>query len=348
MPPGRPERPRRSVLSLLGALPIVFSLSTAVLAKNPICEIDQPVRIAGLDWASNRFHAAVTAFILKHGYGCASDTLPGTTIPLLTGLARGDLDIMMEVWKDQLTEAWEKAEKAGDVALLGINYPDAVQGWFVPRYLVEGDAAPAKGLVHIRDLPKFTALFRDPEEPGKGRFYNCKLGWDCETINTKKLAAYGLDAHFTNFRPGSGAALSAAIASAYKRKKPILYYYWGPTWIMAKYDSVMLAEPAYDPDIWSALAASDKPEQATAYPVVAVYTGANSGFIKQAPAIAEFLRRYRTSNRLVSDALLYMQEHKSAGERGAAIHFLRNHTALWSKWVPSEVAQRITAALKAN
>lgn len=342
----RPERRARSTLSWFAAAATALLSPTIASAEPPVCEIDRPIRMAGLDWASNRFHTALAGFILEHGYGCASDTLPGTTIPLITGLARGDLDIMMEVWKDQMTEAWEKAEKSGKVTLLGINYPDAVQGWFVPRYLVEGEAAAAKGLAHIDDLPRFTALFRDPEEPDKGRFYNCKLGWDCETINTKKLAIYGLDAHFTNFRPGSGAALAAAIASAYKRKKPILYYYWGPTWIMAKYDGVMLGEPAYDAATWSALAANDKPEKATAYPRIAVYTGANASFIAQAPAIAEFLRRYRTSNKLVSDALLYMQDNKSAGERGAVIHFLRHHAEIWSQWVPDDVARRVTGALK--
>lgn len=340
------ERRPRLIGTLFAIFIAALSLRVEQADAAPVCEVDRPVRIAGLDWASNRFHAALASFILKHGYGCASEILPGTTIPLLTGLGRGDVDIMMEVWKDQLTDAWEKAERTGKVKLLGVNYPDAVQGWFVPRYLVEGADAVAKGLKHVDDLPRFKKLFMDPEEPEKGRFYNCKLGWDCETINTKKLHVYGIDAHFTNFRPGSGAALSAVIASAYKRKRAIVYYYWGPTWVMAKYDGVMLEEPPYDRKIWSEFKAKDRPDRATAYPVVAVHTGANAAFVRQAPAIAEFLRRYRTSNRLVSNALLYLQDHKRAGEHGAALEFLRNHTELWSKWMPEDAARRVRAALK--
>ena len=310
------------------------------------CEIDRPVRIAGLDWDSNRFHAAVAAFILEHGYGCKTEILPGTTIPLLTGLGRGDLDIMMEVWKNQLTEAWEKAEKSGRVQTLGINFPDAVQGWFVPRYLVEGENAPAKGLRKVSDLPRFKKLFGDPEEPGKGRFYNCKLGWDCETVNTKKLTAYGLNAHYVNFRTGSGAALTAAIASAYKRRKPILYYYWGPTWVMAKYDAVQLLEPEYDAEIWARLKATDTPRKATAYPVAAVFTAANTAFIRKAPKIAAFLKKYRTSSEIISKALLHLRESRSRDESGAARQFLRAHDQLWSAWVPNDVAGRIRAKLQ--
>ena len=78
-------------------------------------------------------------------------------------------------------------------------------------------------------------------------------GWGAEVINSKKLKAYGLEGEFTNFRPGTGAALSAAIASAYKRKKPVLYYYWGPTWVLGKYDGVMLEEPKYDEKVWDDL-----------------------------------------------------------------------------------------------
>ena len=334
-------------------LPVLFSAMATALspasaaAAAPACEIDRPLRIAGLDWDSDRFHVAVAQFILKHGFGCDSEVTPGSTIPLLTGLARGDLDIVMEVWKGQLTEVWEKAEAAGKVKLMGVNFPDAVQGWFVPRYLVEGDDAPAKGLVSVSDLPRFKHVFRDPEEPDKGRFYNCKLGWDCETINTKKLAVYGLDAHITNFRPGSDAALAAAVAAAHERKKPVLYYYWGPSWIMAKYDAVMLKEPAHDPKIWRALKASDKPDAACAYPLVTVYTGANTAFAKRAPAIAAFLAAYRTSNKMVGEALLYLQNNKGAKISDAAANFLQNRHDVWKAWLAPEIAGRVEAALGA-
>lgn len=330
------------ILAFATLLPILYSPSVAGPRS---CEIDRPVRIAGLDWDSNRFHVAVASHILKHGYGCASDVLPGSTIPLLTGLARGDLDLMLEVWKGQLTQAWEKAEKSGKVKLLGINYPDAVQGWFVPRYLVEGDKARAKGLVHVDDLSRHKAVFRDPEEPAKGRFYNCKLGWDCEVVNTKKLSVYGLTSDYTNFRPGSDAALTAAVASAFKRRKPILFYYWRPSWLLAKYDSVRLDEAPYDTDVWAKLISEKKPDKATAFPVVAVYTGANTDFAAKAPAIAEFVSKYRTSSALVSQSLLHMQENKRAGPEGAAVRFLRDHFDIWSRWVPDDVASAIKASL---
>ncbi|MBN2751308.1 MAG: ABC transporter substrate-binding protein [Rhodospirillaceae bacterium] len=312
----------------------------------PACEINRPVVFAGLDWDSNAFHVALARFILEKGYGCTTEDIPGSTIPLLNGMARGDIDVTMEMWVDNVRDAWDPLEKSGKVELVAVNFPDAVQGWFVPRYLVEGPDAKAKGLKSVADLPKFKALFKDPEEPEKGRFYNGIAGWGAEVVSTKKLKAYALEKDYTNFRAGTGAALASVIASAYKRKKPILYYYWGPTWVMGKFDSVMLEEPPYDKAVWDKMMASETPVKATAFPLMKVYTAINSDFGRKAPMIKAFLANYRTSNALVSKALAVMQDKKGTTAGEAAQDFLKTQKTVWRTWVPADVADRVEAALK--
>ena len=326
----------------------LFTAGAASAQEPPACEVDRPVAFAGLDYDSAQFHNAVARFIIQHGYGCAVDEAPGTVIPLLNGMARGDVDVNMEIWKDNVTEAWERALQAGQVVDLGVNFPDAVQGWFIPRYLVEGPDAPAPDLRSVADLPRYKDLFADPEEPGKGRFYNCIAGWNCEIVNTKKLAAYGLDAFFTNFRPGTAAALDAAIESAILRRRPILFYYWGPTWLLGKIGDriLMLEEPVYDPVIWKALADQEHPTAATAYPVVPVHVGANAEFAQAAPRLTAFLTAYETTGELVSQALAYMQDNNASADQAAA-NFLRRNERVWTRWVPPEVAARVQAALGA-
>ena len=322
---------------------------TAIFTAGPAlsCEVDRPVVFAGMDWQSNAFHTAVAQFILENGYGCQTEVLPGTTIPLLQGVAQGDIDIVMEVWKDNVTEVWNRALLRRQVIEVGTNFPDAVQGWYVPRYLVVGDDAVAPDLISVADLPAHKALFSDPEEPDKGRFYNCIAGWNCEVINSAKLKAYGLETHYTNFRPGTGAALAAAIASAYIRKKPIVTYYWGPTWVLGKYDMVMLEEPAYVEDVLTALATDQAPTAATAYPVVEVAIGANRRFAESAPDMIGFLQRYETTTALVSQALAYMEETGGQAE-DAALHFLRTREDLWSTWLEGPVSAKVTEALSAQ
>jgi ABC-type proline/glycine betaine transport system substrate-binding protein len=282
-----------------------------------------------MDWDSNRFHTAVARFILEKGYGCKTDAIPGSTIPILTALARGDVDIVMEIWRDQVTKPWTDAEKEGKVKAVGVNFPDAVQGWYVPRYVIAGDAARglkpmAPDLRGVADLARYKTLF------------------------TRKLAAYGLTRDYTNFRLGSGAALDAAITSAYEQRKPILFYYWAPTPLAAKLDLVMLEEPAYNEADWVALREAADPAKAkgVAYPKVAVYVGANTKFLAAAPAIADFLAKYRTSERLVSDGLRYMQDKPGAKTADAAVEFLKRHKDAWRAWVAADVFARVDAALK--
>jgi glycine betaine/proline transport system substrate-binding protein len=336
-----------AMLLLLALSELLHGTAASAAAK---CETAKPIVFGGLDWDSNAFHTAVAQLIIKHGYGCEVDLIPGTTIPLHAGLARGDIDVLMEVWPGSNPPSWEEGVAKGVLVSLGVNVPDAVQAWFVPRYLVEGENAQAKGLISVSDLPRFKDVFRDPEEPSKGRFYNCIAGWQCEVMNTKKLHAYGLTEHFTNFRPGTGAALSAAIESSIRRKRPIFFYYWGPTWLLGKIekDVVRIEEPAYDETKWNALQAVTDPtaaKDATAYPVVRIDIGARKDFVERTPKIAAFLKAYTTSDALVSAALAHMQETGGTAD-DAARDFLMKNGDVWRAWVPSDVAERVSAQLR--
>ena len=313
------------------------------------CEVSEPIVFAGLNWDSNEFHTAVAQRILRDGMGCAVDKIPGATIPLHNGMIKGDIHIIMEIWLANESKVWLDGVAAGKVSAIGVNMADAVQAWYIPRYLVEGPNAPAKGLRSVADLPRFKGLFADPEEPGKGRFYNCMAGWACETLNTKRLAGYGLSEHFTNVRPGSGAALDAAIISALKRRRPIVFYYWGPSWLLGQHaeELIALEESPFDAQKWASLvAATDaaKVKAATAFPVVDIVIGVNQAFIQRAPTIAQFLRQYRTNTRLVSEALASMQTGKLSADAAARL-FLMKHPEVWERWVSPDVARRVRSSL---
>lgn len=339
----------KTVACLIG-----FIASTALgnTPSEPTCEVKN-VRFAGLDWDSNGYLTEIARVIVEAGFKCPTDSIPGSTAPLLLGMERGDVDVMMEVWENNIKDAWEKGVKSGQIASLGVTYKGARQGFFVPRYLIEGDAkrgikALAPDLKSVTDLTKYEHLFRDDEEPTKGRIYNCIYGWGCEIVNTNKMKAYGLDKEFTNFRPGTAAAISAAVASAYKRGKPFVTYYWEPTWIMGLYDLVMLKEPAYDEKTWTNLTIKDNPHPTgMAYPLVDVTAGVNTKFMKQAPKLTKFLTDFELTLGQVNEGLGYMQ-NKDASFRQAAVHFLKTQPAIWHPWVGKDVAEAVDKALKSG
>lgn len=337
-----------------GAIAALCVVSSTVIAgkaaaQDAACELDRPVIFAGLDWDSNAVHTEIARFILEKGFDCRTDIIPGTTVPLLNGQIRGDIDVTMEMWRDNVRDIYDPAIAEGKAVDLGVNYPDAIQGWFVPNYVISGEGAVAPDLKSVADLPKYKEVFADPEEPGKGRFYNGVAGWGAEGVSTKKLHAYGLADDYVNFRAGSGSALVGAAEAALLRKRPVLFYYWGPTWFLGKVgDQVtMLEEPAFDQKIWDALQAESNPEnvkEATAFPVIEVTISANPDFVKAAPKLVEFLKAYETTGQQVSGLLAWMQDNSGSAE-DAALHFLKENPDQWKAWLPQDVAARVEAAL---
>ncbi len=303
------------------------------------CELGRAVKFADGNWDSIQVLNSISAFILKEGYGCESEMVTGDMVPLFTALARNDIDIFLDVWISNNKEIWGETESKGAVNL-GVLYPDATEGWYVPRYLVEGDSkrgieAVAPGLTSVADLPENALLFEDPEEPGKGRFLNCPIGWGCEQRNNDKIEAYGMADTFVNFKPGSGAALDSAFAAAYKKGDPIVGYYWEPTWLMGIYDMIKLEEPA----------CTDTNTNVCASPLTEASATASASFVEEADQVEDFFRNFKTSSAEVSGMLAYMQENEGATREDAALNFLKTHEDTWTKWVTPEAAEKIRGAL---
>ncbi|AEG16256.1 ABC-type glycine betaine transport, periplasmic subunit [Desulfofundulus kuznetsovii DSM 6115] len=293
-------------------------------------------------WDSVQVHNRIAAFIIEHGYGYPVNFMFGETIPILQGLERGDVDVSMEIWVDNIREAYQKALDSGAVKDLGTNFPDAPQGWYVPTYVIKGD--PARGikpmapdLKSVSDLPRYWKLFKDPEQPNKGRFYNSPPGWVVTGINTQKLKAYGLDKYFNDFITGSDTALATSIVSAYEQGKPWLGYYWEPTWVMGKLDMTMLEEPPYSEKRWNT-------DRGCAFPACKVTIAINSKLEKVAPEVVKFLDNYQTTLEQTNKTLAYMHDH-GVDAKAAAIWFLKQYPDHWKQWIPEDIAVRVSQAL---
>ena len=294
------------------------------------CESGKPVKFAGLNWESGMLLTDLMQFVLEKGYDCKTDTLPGNSITMENALGSNDIQVFAEEWVGR-SNVWSKAEKAGKVVGVGAPVVGAVEGWYVPRYVIEGDAsrnleAKAPNLKAIADLAQYAAVFKDQEEPAKGRFYNCPAGWTCELDNSEMLKQYGLEKSYTNFRPGTGPALDAAILSSYKRGEPILFYYWSPTPMMGKVDLVKLDEkPGVDKS-------------------VSIKVGLSKAFNEQAPELVAVLEKVNLPIDLLNQNLARMT-HERIESPKLAVLFLKEHPEVWHAWVDEAAAKKIAAAL---
>src|SRR5690606_879288 len=90
-------------------------------------------------WDSIKFHNAVAGLIAERLYGYSWREVPGSTTVLHEGLIKGEIDIHMEVWTDNIA-TYEADLAEGKFKDLGVNFDDNYQGLYVPRYVIEGDA----------------------------------------------------------------------------------------------------------------------------------------------------------------------------------------------------------------
>ena len=201
------------------------------------CSAAKPVKFAEMGWDSAKFMTEVVRYVLEKGYGCKTELMSATNAIALQAITTGDLNVMVEYWAGR-TPAYEKAVQDGRVKIVGsLVNGGSVEGYYVPEYVIKGDAARgikplAPDLKSVADLPRYKSVFADPEDPSHGRLYNCPIGWQCESDTEQKMKAYKIGAAYTDFHPGSGPALDAAIESAFTRGKPILFYYWEPSTIL--------------------------------------------------------------------------------------------------------------------
>ena len=336
---------------LLGiSLAMLWLGSSSVSLAGSWCTAGKPVKMAGITWESGQFYAAVIGEIIRSGYGCQVETVLGSTAATETALVNGDLQLWTEQWNR--TDIIKKGIESGKIKLIGdLLQGGAYEGFFVPDYVIKGDArrgikAMASGLQSVVDLPRYKDLFRDEEEPGKGRFLNCPSGWDCERINTQKLKAYKLENSYTNFRAGTGSAMDAAISSAYQRGKPILFYYWVPASLMGRYKFIQLKEPSYNAKCWPSLQANKGEAPCpSATPATTLQVGIASTFMAAEPAIVSFISKVKLSPELLNRTISSMSEHKQSPE-AMAREFLKQQPAIWKSWVPADVAAKVQQAVK--
>ncbi|MDN3452960.1 MULTISPECIES: glycine betaine ABC transporter substrate-binding protein [unclassified Psychrobacter] len=321
-------------LSLLCMISLLLPISASA-----VCE--SPIKIGALTWESGQFTSGVLKYIAEEGYGCTVEEVPGAGPALDTALSQNDIQVIGEQWVGR-SPIMEQAIEQNKVAIIGDTLKGgATQGWYVPDYVLEENP----GLRSYQDLPKYAELFKDPEDPSKSRFMNCPSGWTCEIFNTRLLKTTGLDSTFNNAHPGTGAALDAVISSAFEQHKPLLFYYWQPTGLMAKYDFAPLAFPAHNDACWQDLLRADGAmDCVSGFPVSPLGIAVSTPFIESNPELADVFKKIQFTSDELNGAILEMSESKRSGDEQALV-FLRENPNVWQKWLSDEAATNLAAKL---
>ena len=319
----------------------LLCMSALLLPVSASAACDAPIKFGALTWESGQFISGVLKYIAEDGYYCTIEEVPGAGPALETALSQNDIQVIGEQWVGR-SPIMEQAIAQNKVAVIGDTLKGgATQGWYVPKYVLDENP----GLRSYQDLPKYAELFKDPEDPRKSRFMNCPSGWTCEIFNSRLLKNTGLDSIFNNAHPGTGAALDAEIASAFEQHKPLLFYYWQPTGLIAKYDFAPLAFPAHDDACWQDLLLADGTANCVSgFPVSPLGIAVSTPFIESNPELAAVFKKVQFSSDELNGAILEMSESKRSGDE-QALTFLRENPNVWQHWLSEEAATRLAAKL---
>ena len=309
-------------------------------------ELCGKVTIAEMNWNSAALIANVDQFILEHGYGCDAQLVTGDTMPTGTSMIeKGEPDVAPEMWSNSMREALDKGVAEGRLLYAGNSLSDGgEEGFWIPKYLTDKDPS----LATIEGIKKNVKLFKHPEDPEKSMFMGCPAGWNCQISAGNLFRALELDkAGFDLVDPGSGAALSGAIAKAYERKEPWFGYYWAPTAVLGKYKmtKVDFGSGIDEEHYKSCITSEDCPEpRATMYPPSSVQTVTTASLASKAPEAYNYFTKRAFKNAQMNELLAWMEENQADGKI-VAEHFMKTQPAIWKQWVGAEAAEKIAAAV---
>ena len=297
-------------------------------------------------WNAAYYLDNVAQIIFQEGYGYPTEIIDADNPVVLQAICDGEIDVHMNVWRNAYVP-YQEMEAEGKLTEVGVLHTDAINGIYVPTYVIEGDAergieAVAPDLKTVKDLAKYYELFKDPDDPSKGVFYNAPTGMSANPIFEGKLKTYGLTDYFNITVPGGQSQLEASLQAAYEKGEPWVGYSYTPTWVQAKFDMTKLEDEPYDVDLFT-----EEAGYACDFQPEIVVIACSNEFPEKAPDIFECLQKVKIRGYHISDMLWYMKD-KDVDGRTAAIYWMQENPDEWTQWVTEEAAANVQAFLDAQ
>lgn len=301
-----------------GAVAVALSVIAAMPAK-----AGGVLNVADADWTGGLVTCRIIESILENemGYKIKNITIPSGA-GVYEGMRAGDLDFACEGWPSYssskeayITEFGGDGSviKLGDVGVIGAS------SYYVPRYMVEGDAASAPDLHTIADLNNYVDLFKTLESGDQGRLIGCPVAaWECD--DSKRLELLGIN--FIAAELGSETAHFAEIQAAYARKEAFVAYAWEPHWIHAELDLVPLELPEYS-DAWPA----------TGWPEDVTFNYGRPGMLTEYPDVVELIANSHLTNDQQA-ALIHAIDVEGRDLDEVIEEWMVANEATWRTWLP--------------
>ncbi|MCB8950002.1 MAG: ABC transporter substrate-binding protein [Ardenticatenaceae bacterium] len=276
-------------------------------------------------WSASELNVAVAKILLENELGYPVEIISLDENAQWPALAAGDAHASLEVWPSgHAANVAEYIDGAGTVENGGLLGPVGRIGWYMPSYLLNDhpELTTWEGFAS----PEAAALFATAETGDNGQF----LGGDPSFVQYDADIITNLSLPFEVVYAGSEEAILAQLDSAYSREEPVLFYFWTPHSIHAKYDLTRVELPEYSDDCY---AEADSGGVACDYPGDDLFKIFWSGLAEAAPDAHTLLANmnYTTEDQISMIAAVEI-DGQSVDE--AAQAWLDANEDVWRAWLP--------------
>ncbi|MDG9972055.1 hypothetical protein N7638_28785 [Achromobacter mucicolens] len=219
-------------------------LATGLLAFS-VTALSQPkerVVISEQSFAGSKAVSYVLKEVIESRLGGQAEVKLADTAVAVLAMDKGDgqIDVIGDFWLPNQTSRWSEYVEKRKTVLHNDKPYNAIQRLWIPGYLQD-----EYKIYSVDDLkkPEIAKLF-DSNDNGLGEYWPGAPGWGSTQIWMVKMRSYGLDNTFEHTIVDQAVFLNK-LDSEYKKKKPLLFYYWTPEWVPQAYDIRPLKEAPF-------------------------------------------------------------------------------------------------------
>jgi glycine betaine/proline transport system substrate-binding protein len=318
LPKGR--RRVAGVAVLLAVIAIAAAAIAATATGASARDNGKPtITLATNSWEGSLANNVVAQYVIQKYLGYKVNLVTIDEIPAWTAMAQGKMSAVLEEWghSPQYSQYIKKGKQVIDAGLEG---PNGNIGWYIPTYLMKKHPE----LKNWKGVKKDWKMFVTPQSSPQGQFLDGAPSY----VTYDQALVKNLKMNFKVVFAGSEAAQETEIETAYKAKKPILFYWYTPQYQNTIYHYSQVALPK-----WTTKCAKLKPAAYNcAYPPYHLYKVMASTLPKTAPSVANFLRRFSwTGNEQSQVAYNLAVKHMSNDQAAAA--FASAHKSQIKAWL---------------
>ncbi len=274
------------------------AVATLTLGAASSTQAADEVRIGWVAWADAEFMTKLAEDIITENFDTDVELIQTDASPQYTGLADGDIDLILDSWQPTTHEDYID-EYGDEIVDLGVLYEDAKLGWIVPEETYED------GLQSIEDLKKDKW-----QRELRGQIQGIDPGAGITRLSHDVIEEYELD--YTLIE-ASGAAMTAALDRAVTRDNPIVVTGWSPHWKFGAYDLKYLEDPE------GTLGGAEK-----------IHAMSRQGFEEDYPQIAKLAGCIELDIDMLNE---YMYLGREESTEDAIQQFLEDESDLVDEWV---------------